>query len=427
MHSHHVPMCYNRRKIYSNTQAYTFTKPHRTKIPIECIRRMTICKIYLHNGSYNFKFALKRKPSVTKNEMKEEKNHTQKREREREKGQKQNGMAQNILCVFDVWYTNLSLCAYTNNNVAHIILFVCVCVEFLVIFFHFSLSIFSWILWIHNNVSVEANTRRVQERERDSCAHICVRWQKRTEKIKKASTTIKISSGKNEKINEFWIHGCGCDGVQFFCTLQNRITWPATMNVHMHWKRSPRSLYVYSVLLQSLFHSSQFFNFSCISFFFASSPHFRLLFSWMFPLFVGPSHSSFFCTDLSHFRTWYYIFVGIISSTIEMFMFFLLLMIDRQHNKAVYTRAHALRSTAGSRTRKRARELRRDELCAHGLLCGFIENHLMFGRQRIHEKKMKEKKNKWTKTEYKTKISQKCQHLLLKNIKSTVEIKTVPW
>lgn len=33
--------------------------------------------------------------------------------------------AQNILCVFDVCYTNLSLSAYADNNVAHIILFVC--------------------------------------------------------------------------------------------------------------------------------------------------------------------------------------------------------------------------------------------------------------------------------------------------------------
>lgn len=62
--------------------------------------------------------------------MEREKNEKEKEKKER---------AQNILCVFDVCYTNLSLSAYADNNVAHIILFVCA--EFF--------SFFSFLLFVN--------------------------------------------------------------------------------------------------------------------------------------------------------------------------------------------------------------------------------------------------------------------------------------
>lgn len=60
MHIRTICQCatIDEKYIRTHTHTHTISTTRRTKIPIECIRfYMTICKIYLHNGSYNFKFA----------------------------------------------------------------------------------------------------------------------------------------------------------------------------------------------------------------------------------------------------------------------------------------------------------------------------------------------------------------------------------
>lgn len=70
----------------------------------------------------------------------------------------------------------------------------------------------------------------------------------------------------------------------FSLTLQNRITWPATMNVHMHWKRS-------FACFHSLIRGTSLIFPAILNVCVCMSA--GLFFSWMFPLFVAPSHSFF--------------------------------------------------------------------------------------------------------------------------------------
>lgn len=163
----------------------------------------------------------------------------------------------------------------------------------------------------------------------------------------------------------------------------------------------PFRLYIYSALVVPL-HSLHFFNFSGI--FFRVCIHlcvcvYFVLFSWMFPLFVGTSHS-FFHWPISF------------SS--------LILYLPRNHfvyNWNVYV---FLAFNDGQTVHCARREKKRQNTTANSILFSFV---VPLGVARLVRTFGRNSSKTISCSAIKKNIK-KCQHLLLKNMKSIVEIKT---
>lgn len=182
----------------------------------------------------------------------------------------------------------------------------------------------------------------------------------------------------------------------FSLTLQNRITWPATMNVHMHWKRS-------FACFHSLIRGTSLIFPAILNVCVCVCMSAGLFFSWMFPLFVAPSHSFF------HWPISFSSFILYLSRNHFMYNWnvyvFLAFSLSRWTGCTLKNSFLSLSLSSFflfDRWEPGSREC---------IYCGFIAKP-------SHVQAPVKIKNK------KTVKIQKCQHFVLKNMKLTVEIKT---